>query len=158
MFPWLRELGARPSHSSHPFGTLDNMTPIARSRLMSRVRRKGTGIEVALRKALWATGLRYRLSTKERLPGSPDIIFPGAMVVVFVDGCFWHGCPVHGTMPKSRPDFWATKITRNRERDRQVDTNLVQLGWKVLRFWEHDIRARLQDCVAEVATALVRNE
>lgn len=132
----------------------DPLTPEARSRLMRRVRRRGTGIEIALRKGLWAAGIRYRLKAKIRLPGSPDIVFPGAKVAVFVDGCFWHGCPHHGTNPKTRPEFWAAKIAHNRQRDALVDAGLSDMGWLVVRFWEHDIRDGLSKCVANVVSAV----
>lgn len=132
----------------------DPLTTEARSRLMGRVRQHGTEIELKLRRALWVAGLRYRLKTKQHLPGSPDLVFPGAKVAVFVDGCFWHGCPRHGSHPKTRPEFWATKISRNRERDAQVDEDLSRMGWHVMRFWEHDIREKLAKCVADVASAV----
>jgi DNA mismatch endonuclease (patch repair protein) len=132
----------------------DPLSPDARSRLMGRVRQRGTALELALRQALWASGLRYRLRTKQRLPGSPDIVFPGAKVAVFVDGCFWHGCPIHGTQPKTRPEFWAAKIARNRERDAEVDAKLSAMGWKVVRLWEHQIRSGLSKCVADIKSAV----
>lgn len=134
----------------------DTLTPDARSRLMGRVRRRNTTPELRLRKALWSAGLRYRLKTHIRLPGTPDIVFPGAKVAVFVDGCFWHGCPLHGSMPKTRPEFWARKIARNRERDAEVDTALKGSGWIVLRFWEHDIAGRLDQCIADVMVSVGR--
>ena len=132
----------------------DVLLPEVRSHLMARVRHKGTGPELILRKALWAAGLRYRLNSKKRLPGSPDILFPGARVTVFVDGCFWHGCPEHGTQPKTRPDFWAQKIARNRERDAEVDLKLTEMGWRVVRIWEHRIRFDVAECVADIRHAL----
>jgi DNA mismatch endonuclease (patch repair protein) len=114
-----------------------------RSRLMARVRQKDTAPELTLRRALFKAGLRYRLKTSSRLPGSPDIVFGRARLVIFVDGCFWHGCALHGTWPKSNADFWREKILRNQERDRSVDAALTDLGWKVMRVWEHDVRGGL---------------
>lgn len=111
---------------------------------------KGTTPELSLRHALWAAGLRYRLKVKDNLPGSPDLLFPGAKVAVFVDGCFWHGCPIHRTLPKTRTDFWKAKISRTRERDAQVDVELVKMGWQVVRLWEHQIRDELPTCVTVV--------
>ena len=107
---------------------------------MAAVRRRGTAPELVLRRALHACGLRFRLDTSPGLPGSPDIRFPGARVAVFVDGCFWHGCPIHGSRPKSNATFWAAKITRNRQRDAEVDAALEGLGWSVVRVWEHDVK------------------
>lgn len=133
---------------------VDRLTSMQRSRLMGRVRHHGTSLELILRKALWAAGLRYRLRTKERLPGSPDIVFLGAKVAVFVDGCFWHGCPAHGTHPKTNVEFWMAKITRNRERDAQVDAKLAGMGWVSIRLWEHDVRNHLEDCLRTIAGSM----
>lgn len=121
---------------------------------MGRVRRQGTDLEIRLRKALWSSGLRYKLKTKIKLPGTPDILFPGAKLAIFVDGCFWHGCTLHGTQSKTNPDFWAAKIARNQERDKQVDEKLAAIGWRSIRFWQHDIENRIDDCVATVADTL----
>lgn len=108
---------------------------------MARVRRSGTAPELALRSTLRRVGLRCRLTPGGlSLPGTPDLVFPRLRLAVFVDGCFWHGCPVHGTMPKTNTSFWLAKISRNRERDRQVDGSLKRLGWTVLRVWEHELR------------------
>jgi DNA mismatch endonuclease, patch repair protein len=111
-----------------------------RSRIMGAVRRQHTAPEVSLRRVLHACGLRFRLDNPERLPGSPDLRFARERVAVFVDGCFWHGCPTHGSWPKTNADFWGAKIKRNRERDRQVDEALKLKGWLPLRVWEHEIR------------------
>lgn len=131
---------------------VDRMSAHMRSQLMARVRQSGTQPEIALRRALWNKGLRYRLRTGSRLPGRPDILFVGARVAVFVDGCFWHGCPEHGTQPKTRTEFWAAKIARNRERDEEVNAALVAMGWRVVRIWEHQLRRDLDGCVAQIKT------
>lgn len=133
---------------------VDLISPATRSRLMSRIRFRNTGPEMALRQALWAAGLRYRLKVKQKLPGKPDVIFAGAKVVVFVDGCFWHSCPKHGHRPKSREEYWYPKLTRNQERDAAVNAALREMGWQVIRFWEHQIRESLPDCVTQVAAAI----
>jgi len=134
----------------------DRLSSVARSRLMGRVRHEGTTPEILLRQALWAAGLRYRLKMSKGLPGSPDILFPGAKVAIFVDGCFWHGCPVHGTLPKTRTEFWRAKISRNRERDAHVDVKLVARGWQVVRLWEHQIRDDLSTCVTVIQSGVWR--
>jgi DNA mismatch endonuclease (patch repair protein) len=107
---------------------------------MARIGQRDTAAEVALRKALFADGLRYRLQT--RVPGrtrrSIDIAFIGAKVAVFVDGCYWHGCPVHGTQSKTNSEWWRAKIAANRQRDADTNAHLESIGWLVLRFWEHD--------------------
>jgi len=107
---------------------------------MARVRQTGTGAEVSLRKELHARGLRYRLQvallTKPRRIA--DIVFSGAKVAVFVDGCFWHGCPEHASWPKSNAQFWREKIEANRARDEDTDRRLQESGWQVVRVWAHE--------------------
>ena len=101
---------------------VDKLTPEERSWLMSRIRSKETSPEMLLRKALWTAGLRYRL--KNKLPGKPDLVFPSAKVAIFIDGCFWHGCPLHGKIPKSNQSFWVNKFTKNIARDLAVSLSL----------------------------------
>jgi DNA mismatch endonuclease (patch repair protein) len=105
---------------------------------------RDTAPEVALRSALHRRGLRFRKHAKV-LPGvrlTPDVVFTVERVAVFVDGCFWHGCPEHWSVPRRNRDFWASKIERNRTRDRETDVVLVEAGWTVVRVWEHeDLRA-----------------
>ncbi|MFM8330387.1 MAG: very short patch repair endonuclease [Candidatus Methylumidiphilus sp.] len=130
----------------------DSLTPEARSRLMARIHSTGTTPELLLRKALWTAGLRYRL--RNALPGKPDMVFPAAKVAVFVDGCFWHGCPLHGRVPQSNQGFWMRKFTRNIARDLAADAALAALGWLPLRFWEHEIREDLVGCAFRVMVAV----
>ena len=111
---------------------------LSRSENMSRIRGRDTGPEIRLRKALWKTGLRYRLQYK--LPGRPDLTFVGARSVVFVDGCFWHGCPIHYSAPSTRQAFWSEKLRANVERDLRVDDELAEGGWRVLHVWQHDLK------------------
>jgi len=107
---------------------------------MARVRQKGTDVELSLRKELHARGLRYRLQrqllTKPRRVA--DIVFPRSRIAVFVDGCFWHGCPEHGSWPKSNAQFWRDKIEANRARDADTDRRLSASGWRVIRIWSHE--------------------
>jgi DNA mismatch endonuclease (patch repair protein) len=107
---------------------------------MSRQRTVDTQIELRLRRLLHRSGLRYRVHVRPlpRLRRTADIVFPSARVAVFVDGCFWHGCPDHGTMPKSNSEFWAAKISRNVERDADTRYQLVEAGWVALQVWEHE--------------------
>jgi DNA mismatch endonuclease, patch repair protein len=110
------------------------------SRRMKKVRRTGTSGEMELRRALHARGLRYRVDAPV-LPDKRrrvDIAFPSARVAVFVDGCFWHGCPDHATWPTNNADFWRQKIETNQRRDRDTDAQLREAGWQVLRVWEHE--------------------
>lgn len=109
-------------------------------RQMQAQKTTGTRIELKIRRALHALGYRYRVNYRP-LPNHKfrgDIVWSRRRLVVFLDGCFWHGCPTHGTTPKSNTDWWRNKIRGNRERDRRVDDILQQHGWTVLRFWEHD--------------------
>ncbi|MFG2263395.1 very short patch repair endonuclease [Streptomyces sp. NPDC048720] len=127
-------------------------TTAAVSRRMSRQRSRDTGVEVLLRKELHRVGLRYRVHRRP-LPGlrrEADVVFGPARVAVFVDGCYWHGCPEHATWPKTNADFWRTKITRNQERDRETDRKLIDAGWMPVRVWEHEDPAAAARKVAEV--------
>ena len=106
---------------------------------MQANRGRDTGPELDLRRLLHAAGLRYRV-TYAPLPGvrcRPDIVFTRAKVAVFVDGCFWHGCPEHGTRPRANREYWDDKIARNRARDRRNNAAFEAAGWRVMRFWEH---------------------
>lgn len=105
---------------------------------MSQIRGKNTKPELIFRKALWALGMRYRLHAK--LAGRPDIVFAKAKVAVFIDGCFWHGCPIHCVKAKTNKDFWERKLSGNVERDKTNSKLLRKEGWKVFRFWEHEIK------------------
>ncbi|MET7646334.1 very short patch repair endonuclease [Streptomyces sp. NPDC005426] len=118
---------------------------------MSRQARRDTAPEVAVRKLLHASGYRYRLN--ERVPHMPrrtiDIAFTRAKVAVFLDGCFWHGCPEHATQPKSNAEWWRQKLDRNMARDAETTAHLVAEGWTVLRFWEHQPPTQVADQVAK---------
>jgi DNA mismatch endonuclease (patch repair protein) len=104
---------------------------------MKRVKNKDSEAELALRSALHAVGLRFRLH--RRVEGvTVDIVFPRPKVAVFVDGCFWHGCPEHATFPKSNQDYWLPKLAENMERDERQSNRLKESGWKVIRAWEHE--------------------
>jgi DNA mismatch endonuclease (patch repair protein) len=122
----------------------------ARSLLMARVRRTGTGPEIVLRSALHRAGYRYRVNGGVGLPGTPDIVLPKFRLAIFVDGCFWHGCPQHGTVPKSNTEFWTTKILRNQQRDRQALKALRGCGWSVIRVWEHEIKGGINRVIGRI--------
>lgn len=126
----------------------------SRSRNMAAIRSRDTGPEIRLRKALFAAGLRFRL--REKITGSPDIVFRRQKVAIFVDGCFWHGCPECYKKPVSNQEFWERKVITNIKRDRMVDETLQKDGWRVERIWEHDIRNNLDDVVDRLQN-IVRN-
>ncbi|CAA9520005.1 MAG: Very-short-patch mismatch repair endonuclease (G-T specific) [uncultured Thermoleophilia bacterium] len=116
---------------------------------MSVARRRDTGPERALRSELHRLGLRFRLH--RRLAGlrrEADVVFGPARVAVFIDGCFWHGCPQHATWPKANADFWRTKIETNRRRDADTDERLAGAGWEVVRIWEHEDPAEAARLIA----------
>lgn len=119
---------------------------------MKRVRSKDTGPELAVRKILFSAGLRYRVHYKPRVVAfgraNIDIAFPGFKLAVFIDGCFWHGCPDHGTIPKANGEWWAEKLSSNQARDERVTAALRDGGWKVLRFWTHET----PECIATAVT------
>ncbi|GAA3887887.1 very short patch repair endonuclease [Saccharothrix violaceirubra] len=107
---------------------------------MSRQRSRDTGIEVALRRELHRLGLRYRVHRRpvKAVRREADVVFGPAKVAVFVDGCFWHGCPTHGTWPKRNGEFWRKKIETNQSRDLNTDRVLEEAGWLAVRVWEHE--------------------
>lgn len=121
-------------------------------------RRADTKPELALRRALHGRGYRYRKDYRMDLPGGlrvrPDIVFTGRKVAVFVDGCFWHCCPEHGSQPAANTWYWEPKLRRNVARDRAADAALGQAGWTVIRFWEHE---PVDSAVAEVVDVLARH-
>ncbi|MCO5165001.1 MAG: very short patch repair endonuclease [Planctomycetes bacterium] len=111
---------------------------MSRSDQMARIRGYDTAPELLLRRALRARGIYYRLHYKVPV-GRPDLIIPGRRLVVFVDGCFWHGCPTHYVRPRSGGVFWAEKLAANVDRDRRHTACLEEEDWTVLRFWEHEL-------------------
>src|SRR5712692_1351959 len=126
-----------------------------RSANMKSNRRVDTKPELALRRALHGLGYRYRKDFRLDLDGGvrvrPDIVFTARKVAVFVDGCFWHCCPEHGSQPASNTWYWEPKLRRNVDRDRAADAALDQAGWTVMRFWEHE---SIESAVAEVVGVL----
>jgi DNA (cytosine-5)-methyltransferase 1 len=125
-----------------------------RSRIMRSVPSKNTSVELLLRKALSAAGVRgYRLHSKTA-PGHPDLVFPTAKMAVFVDGCFWHGCKRCYRAPKTNVEYWKMKVERNRKRDRKIDSDCRSDGWQSVRVWEHVVLKTPKDAVRAVTQAL----
>ncbi|WP_372460105.1 very short patch repair endonuclease [Nocardia coffeae] len=128
-----------------------------RSRNMRANRRSDTKPEVALRSALHRMGYRYRKDLRLDLGSMkvrPDIVFTARKVAVFVDGCFWHVCPEHGSQPATNEWYWTPKLQRNIERDRASNDALIAGGWRVVRLWEHE---HLEAAVAAVTRALEKD-
>ena len=128
---------------------------MSRSENMSHIRGKDTSIELTLRKALWARGLRYRKDCKDVF-GRPDICFKGKKVAVFCDSEYWHGkYLMEGRyIPKTNTEFWVNKIRSNIERDKKVNRTLEKEGWTVLRFWGEEISKNTDACVEKILQAL----
>ena len=127
-----------------------------RSEIMSKVKSRNTSPELKLRKALFKEGLRgYRVNPK--LPGSPDIVFTKLKIAIFVDGCFWHGCPKCYSLPKENVEYWREKLDKNRKRDVKVNQLLVEEGWEVIRFWEHEITKNLDEVIKTISS-LINNK
>ena len=132
---------ARPAQPLPP-GTTARPAPLSTTvrDQFRRQRTRDTGPELALRSALHRLGLRFRVD-RSVLPGRrfrADVVFGPARVAVFVDGCFWHSCPVHGNRPRNNAEWWAVKLDANVERDRSTDSLLTAEGWLPLRVWEHE--------------------
>jgi DNA mismatch endonuclease, patch repair protein len=124
---------------------------------MTSQRQRDTKGELELRSLLHRRGLRFRVHAL--LPGlrrRSDIVFTRARVAVFVDGCFWHGCPEHGSWPKQNADWWREKIEANQRRDRDTDARLKAAGWTVIRVWEHDDPTRAADRIVEIVRRAIR--
>jgi len=131
----------------------DVLTKEQRAYNMSKIRGKNTGPEVKLRKMLWSEGVRgYRIHYK--LPGKPDIVFTNKKIAIFIDGCFWHKCTVCFQEPETRKEFWMKKIQSNIDRDKNVDEQLTNKGWVVIRFWEHEVRKNPDNVVKKIKEIL----
>lgn len=119
---------------------------------MQANRGRDTGPELAVRRILHADGLRYRVSIRPlpELRRTADVVFTRAKIAVFIDGCFWHGCPEHYQRPVAHRDYWDEKVRRNKERDAETDACLAQAGWVVIRRWEHEdavaVARQVEEC------------
>lgn len=132
-------------------------TTPGRSRNMAAIKRKDTKPEVRLRSALHLAGLRFRKDYPIRIQGRivrPDLAFTRRRLAVFIDGCFWHCCPLHGRTPTANTLYWSPKLRSNVERDLRQTRDLEDAGWRVVRFWEHE---QTVNCVAKVL-GIVRTE
>jgi DNA mismatch endonuclease (patch repair protein) len=124
-----------------------------RSEIMSKIRSKDTKIEILFRKALWKKGFIYRKNSGKYF-GKPDLVLPKYKTVIFIDSCFWHGCKKHGSMPQTRKKFWGAKISRNKERDKEVNQYYKKLGWKIFRVWEHSLQSKLDENIKKIIKIL----
>lgn len=123
---------------------------------MSRIRSTGTAPEIRFRRYIWNHGLKhYRI--KNKLVGRPDIYFPRQKIAVFIDGCFWHGCPKCFVAPKSHKRYWSQKISRNIKRDKINNIKLKKEGITVVRFWEHEIKENIDKCYQKLKKIYEKN-
>ncbi|SHH31918.1 T/G mismatch-specific endonuclease [Jatrophihabitans endophyticus] len=118
-------------------------------------RGRDTRAELAVRRLVHAQGLRYRVNARPEadLRRTADLLFTRLKVAVFVDGCYWHGCPAHFTLPVTNVDYWSSKIARNRARDKETTDVLQGRGWRVLRFWEHETPESVAQRIGEAVRA-----
>ena len=139
-------------------GKLAPTNDIKRSYTMSRIKSTDTSIEISLRRALWASGIRYRKNYKA-LPGAPDIAITKENIAIFCDGEFWHGKNWETKKGgiKNNHEYWTEKIERNIERDQEVNKALCGMGWTVLRFWGNDINKDLTGCVDDIKDTIFQN-
>ena len=131
------------------------VSPAVRRRFARR-KTRDTAPELAVRKLLHANGLRYRVDAVvlNRPRRRADVVFPRVRLAVFIDGCFWHGCPLHATWPKNNGPWWRDKLELNVARDHDTDERLTQAAWQVLRFWEHEspitVSEEIERCLREL--------
>ncbi|WP_423410449.1 very short patch repair endonuclease [Heyndrickxia sp. MSNUG] len=121
-----------------------------RSKIMSSIRAVSK-LESLVTQELWKKGFRFRRNVRGMV-GTPDIAIKKYKVVIFIDSCFWHFCPIHGKMPKSNIEFWKKKLHRNQERDKEHTQYYLQRNWHVLRIWEHEIRKDFNNTIEKIAT------
>lgn len=126
----------------------DKITKEQRSKVMKSIRAQSK-LENQVSKALWSKGMRFRKNVRS-LYGTPDISIKKYKLVIFIDSCFWHSCPIHGSIPKSNQEYWQLKIQRNILHDREVTSYYKKNGWYIIRVWEHDIRDNFDQIINDI--------
>lgn len=132
---------------------VDVLSTEKRSKVMSKIRGKNTTPELLVRRELWKRGFRYRIHDRS-LPGTPDISNKSRKLAVFIDGCFWHACPLHYRKSKSNTLFWDAKIRRNKERRNEVRKELSEMGFIVLEFYECEVKEDVGRVVSSISRYL----
>lgn len=135
----------------------DNLSKEKRSRVMASIRGKNTKPEIIIRKLLWKEEVRYRIHNKN-IFGTPDISIKKKMLVVFIDGCFWHGCSRCYREPKTNTEFWRAKISNNKRRRRMVKAHLKKEGWSVLEFWEHEVNSVPEKITTKILSHIAKTK
>ena len=133
-----------------PGGKFENVPPAHSNRMRAIKARDARSTERRFRMALVRAGIKGWTMRPQGIAGKPDLFFPGSRVAVFLDGCFWHGCPVHGHVPDVNRSYWEAKIRRNKGRDCEAGIKLGSWGIQVLRLWEHAVESELAACVEQV--------
>lgn len=128
---------------------MDIHTKEQRSKNMKAIRSTGTSLERKVTNELWNRGYRFRKNFK-KLMGAPDISIKKYKIVIFIDSCFWHSCPRHGSMPSSNIEYWEKKLQRNVKRDKIVNQYYEDLCWNILRIWEHDLKNNFEDTIMNI--------
>lgn len=128
---------------------MDKVSKKIRSKTMSAIRSCDTKMELKFRGALFKRGVRYRKNVGN-LPGKPDVSIKSKKIAIFLDSCFWHCCPQHFRHPQSNLEYWANKFSRNKLKDKRVNGQYKKMGWKVIRFWEHEVDKDLGNCIKKV--------
>lgn len=131
---------------------MDNLTKEQRRKNMQAIKSKSK-LEDLVTKELWKRGIRFRKNVKE-LFGKPDIAIKKYKVVVFIDSCFWHVCPIHGNVPKSNEAYWGKKLERNQKRDIEVTKYYIENGWRILRIWEHEIKEDINSVLDKIVDTI----
>lgn len=124
------------------------MTKEQRRKTMQAIKAKSR-LEDIVSKELWKRGMRFRKNVRGMI-GTPDIAIKKYKIVIFIDSCFWHLCPIHGKIPKSNIEFWKKKLERNRERDKEVTEYYKKRDWNIMRIWEHEIKEDLDSVVDKI--------
>ena len=131
---------------------MDRISKEQRSKNMSAIK-SVSQLEETITKELWKRGIRYRRNARS-LMGNPDISVKKYKIVIFIDSCFWHCCPEHGSIPKSNAAYWQKKLNRNKKRDEEVNSYYREQGWTILRFWEHEIKQDLDNVIDKITEAI----
>jgi DNA mismatch endonuclease (patch repair protein) len=131
----------------------DNVNPQVRSQTMKAVKSKNSKMEVKFRSTLWRLGFRFYKNVGT-MPGKPDIVFPRKKIIIFLDSCFWHGCPLHLRLPSSNVEYWQAKINRNQSRDEKINNIYSEMNWRIFRIWEHELKENFDDLLQKIAKEL----
>ena len=135
---------------------MDTISRAKRSSLMRKIKSRDTKLEKDIQRSLKLHKVYFAVNIKT-IFGKPDIVFRKKKILVFIDSCFWHGCPKHCRLPSARRSYWVNKINRNKSRDKEVNRILKKEDWKVFRFWEHNLKRNHDSCLKKILLALKNN-